>query len=77
MLIQFAVANYRSFCNEATLSLVAGPGKEHRRQNVRVPAMQGDVPSMPLLRSAAIYGANAAGKTNLVRALGVDRKSVV
>lgn len=77
MLIQFAVANYRSFCNEATLSLVAGPGKEHQRQNVRVPAMQGDVRAMPLLRSAAIYGANAAGKTNLVRALGVMRDIVV
>ena len=70
MLIQFAVANYRSIKDEAALSLVAGPGKEHRERNVRMPAMRGDVRATPLLRSAAIYGANAAGKTNLIRALG-------
>ena len=77
MLIQFAVANYRSIKDEATLSLVAGPGREHREGNVRVPAMRGDARPTPLLRSAAIYGANAAGKTNLIRALGAMRQSVV
>ena len=77
MLIQFAVANYRSIKDEATLSLVAGPGREHRERNVRVPVMQGDVCAVPLLRSAAIYGANAAGKTNLVRALDAMRDIVV
>ena len=34
MLIQFAVANYRSIKDEAVLSLVAGPGREHRERNV-------------------------------------------
>ena len=77
MLIQFAVANYRSIKGEATLSLVAGPGREHRERNVREPVMQGDVRATPLLRSAAIYGANAAGKTNLIQALGAMRKVVV
>ena len=69
MLIQFAVANYRSIKDEAALSLVAGPGGEHRERNVRVPRMRGGVRATPLLRSAAIYGANAAGKTNLIRGL--------
>ena len=77
MLIQFAVANYRSIKDEAVLSLVAGPGREHRERNVRVPVVQGDVRAMPLLRSAAIYGANAAGKTNLIRALDAMRDIVV
>ena len=77
MLIQFAVANYRSIKDEATLSLVAGAGREHRERNVRVPVMQGDVRAVPLLRSAAIYGANAAGKTNLIRALDAMRDIVV
>ena len=77
MLIQFSVANYRSIKEEATLSLVAGPGREHRECNVRLPVMQGGVRSTPLLRSAAIYGANAAGKTNLIRALGAMREVVV
>ena len=77
MLIQFSVANYRSIKDEAVLSLVAGPGREHRERNVRVPVMQGDVRAVPLLRSAAIYGANAAGKTNLIRALDAMRDIVV
>ena len=77
MLIQFAVANYRSIKDEATLSLVAGPGGEHRERNVRVPVMQGDLRATPLLRSVAIYGANAAGKTNLIRALDAMREIVV
>ena len=77
MLIQFSVANYRSIKDEAVLSLVAGPGREHRERNVRVPVMQGNVRTVPLLRSAAIYGANAAGKTNLIRALDAMRDIVV
>lgn len=77
MLIQFAVANYRSIKEEATLSLVAGPGGEHRDRNVLVPALQANVRTTPLLRSAAIYGANAAGKTNLIRALDAMRDIVV
>ena len=77
MLVQFSVGNYRSINNQVTLSLVAGPGKEHRQRNVRVPAMQGDGRAIPLLRSAAIYGPNAAGKTNLIRALGAMREVVV
>ena len=76
MLIQFTVANFRSIKGEATLSMVAGPGDEHRESNVRVPVMQGHVRAMPLLRSAAIYGANAAGKTNLIRALAAMRDVV-
>lgn len=76
MLIQFTVANFRSIKGEATLSMVAGPGSEHRERNVRVPVMQGHARAMPLLRSAAIYGANAAGKTNLIRALAAMRDVV-
>ena len=76
MLIQFVVANYRSIKDEAVLSLVAGPGMEHRERNVRVSRMGGPR-AMPLLRSAAVYGANAAGKTNLIRALAAMRTIVV
>ena len=76
MLIQFAVSNYRSIKDEAVLSLVAGLGGEHRERNVRVSRMGGPR-AMPLLRSAVVYGANAAGKTNLIRALAAMRTIVV
>ena len=77
MLIQFSVENFRSIKDEVILSLVAGAGEEHRQRNVHTPTLRGDVPAMPLLRSAAIYGANAAGKTNLIRALDAMREMVV
>ena len=69
MLIEFSVENFRSIKDEVRLSLVAGPGKEHRETHLVTPELTEGVRSVPLVRSAAIYGANAAGKTNLVRAL--------
>ena len=66
MLVEFSAANFRSINEVQKLTLVAGPGKEHVRQNTFEPGQTG----FPrLLRSAVIYGANAAGKTNLLRAL--------
>lgn len=68
MLIEFSVNNYRSIRDEALFSMVKGPGDELEENNVvQVP----DAPATlnPLLRSGVIYGPNAAGKTNLLRAL--------
>ena len=66
MLIEFGVTNFRSFRELQKLSLVASTGKELLEQNT----FDSGLPGFPrLLRSAVIYGANAAGKTNLLRAL--------
>ncbi len=66
MLIQFTVKNYRSIQGEQALSLAKAKGDELNKSNTFMP----DAPSsVPLLRSAAIYGANAAGKSNLIKAL--------
>src|SRR3990172_9083612 len=66
MLVEFSTTNFRSISEVQTLTLVAGPGKEHLGQNTFDSGLTG----FPrLLRSAVIYGANAAGKTNLLRAL--------
>ena len=77
MLIEFSVENFMSIKDEARLSLAAGPGKEHRETHVMTPEMNEGVRSIPLVRSAAIYGANAAGKTNLLLALGAMRHFIV
>ena len=77
MLIEFSVENYRSIKDEAKLSLVAGSAKEHRATHVVSPEMPQGVRSVPLLRSAAIYGPNAAGKSNLIRALHTMQRIVV
>jgi AAA15 family ATPase/GTPase len=66
MLIEFQVKNYRSFRDHQVLSMVAGRFTEHTDDNT-VPA---EIPGFDrFLRSSVIYGANAAGKTNLLRAL--------
>ena len=71
MLIEFSVENFRSIKDEIRLSLVAGPGREHRETHLVTPELNEGVRSVPLVRSAALYGANASGKTNLIRALQV------
>lgn len=76
MLIEFSVANFRSIKDEARLSLAANSATEHRSTHVMTPELQAGVRAMPLVRTAAIYGANAAGKTNLIRALGTMRSIV-
>ncbi len=65
MLLQFTVENVLSFQGEAVLSLLAAPGVEHSAQQI----VQIEGLSQPVLRIAALYGANASGKSNLVKAL--------
>ena len=72
MLIEFSVSNFRSILSRQTLSLVASADKAHLHRNVSPPG--GKNPR--LLRSAVIYGANAAGKSNLLLALESFRRLV-
>jgi uncharacterized protein len=65
MLLEFSVANYRSIADKQTLSLVAGSGSNHAARNVV--KLDGD--QNRCLRSAVIYGPNAAGKSNLLKAV--------
>lgn len=63
MLIRFRVSNFRSLKDEQELSLVAA-FPEGRTDLVRVEGA-----GLDLLRVAGIYGANAAGKSNVLEAL--------
>ncbi|MCG8488606.1 MAG: ATP-binding protein [Chromatiales bacterium] len=66
MLIEFRVKNFRSLRDEQVLTLVASKDKTLLSSN----AQETGVKAAPaLLRSTAIYGANASGKSNLVKAL--------
>ena len=69
MLIEFSVTNFRSIKEEACFSLVANRDKKHGDSNVVEPQLAENGRPIWLLRSAAIYGANASGKTNLLRGL--------
>lgn len=72
MLIEFSVSNFRSIRERQTLSLVASSDMKHLPQNV----IAGENEELHLLRSAVIYGPNAAGKSNLLRALESLRQLV-
>ncbi len=65
MLIQFVVENFLSFEKEAVLNMIAtknGSYPKHICQNT-------GGKNIKLLRLGALYGANAAGKSNFVKAL--------
>lgn len=66
MLVSFSVSNFRSFLQEETFSLVASKrlAATHPNHIVPIPNSEESV-----LRTAVIYGANGAGKSNLFRAL--------
>lgn len=76
MLVAFSVENYRSFKDRVTLSLVAADlssvPKELDTTNIFTAR-----DTLNLLTSAAIYGANASGKSNLVAAMGFMRNMVL
>ena len=72
MLIEFSVSNFRSFRERQTLSMVAAP-RMHKRENVFKPESKSE--KFPaLLKVAVVYGPNASGKSNLLKALEVVRQ---
>lgn len=73
MLIEFTIKNYRSIKERQSFSMVKAKGNELENTNSFLPETPG---SIALLRSAAIYGANAAGKSNIIRAM-MDMESIV
>lgn len=73
MLIEFRVKNFRSLRDEQTLSLVAVKDKSLQESNT----MPSGIKAAPtLLRSMAIFGPNAGGKSNLIKALQFMRAVV-
>lgn len=60
MLIEYRVKNYMSFKDEIILSMVADRNRELSDTNTF------QVGNMTLLKCAAIFGANASGKTNFI-----------
>jgi AAA15 family ATPase/GTPase len=64
MIIRFSVENFRSIKDKQELTLVASLLKDSSDSLIKLEKVQYD-----LLPVAAIYGANASGKTNVIRAL--------
>lgn len=71
MLLEFSVGNYLSFKTKTTLSLSATSIKEHIDTNIFSTDRQ------ELLKGAVIYGANASGKSNFIKAMSTMRRLVL
>lgn len=72
MLVEFSVSNFRSIRSRQTLSMVASSDTDHIKRNVSSVKDK----EVRLLRSVVIYGPNASGKSNLLRALETLRQLV-
>jgi len=71
MLQQFTIENFLSFKDREVFSLQPGRGslkKEHKAEPIKGPWV---------LKSAAMFGANAGGKSNFVKAIELGKKLVL
>lgn len=74
MLVEFRIKNFRSLRDEQVLSLVASTDKTMLDTH----ALGTGLKAAPhLLKSAVVYGANASGKSNLIKALQYMRGVVL
>ena len=74
MLVEFSVGNYRSIQEKQTLSMVAADNETMLDSNT-FPVPNND--DLRLVTSAAIYGPNASGKSNLLKAMQVLKNLVI
>lgn len=65
MLIEFKFSNFLSYKEMTSFSMVAGKERTNSKTLASIPKFR-----LKLLPLAAIYGANASGKSNLIKALG-------
>lgn len=74
MLVNFKVSNHLSFKGEAKLSLEAAGIKEFSDLNVFEPKY---INNQRLLKSAVLFGANSAGKSNMIKSIEFMQKFVL
>lgn len=73
MLLQFTVGNFKSFKDKVTLSLEATTDDWREEDNIAHVAS----PDLRLVKAAAIYGPNAGGKSNLIKAMVEFRRLIL
>ena len=69
MLKRFTVENFSSYQDENSLDLTAGRTELHQNHVV-------DFKKVKILKSAIVYGANASGKSNLIKAIDYAKKII-
>lgn len=71
MLIRFTVENFLSFKDRVTFSMI--PGKGTLKPNHKTKSIKG----ISTLKAAIIFGANASGKSNLIKAIDFGKTLVL
>lgn len=70
MLIGFSVSNYRSFFEQQSISLLASRISRHKN-HIK------EISNKKVLKSGLIFGANAGGKSNLIKAVAFSRSIIL
>jgi uncharacterized protein len=70
MLIRFNVSNYLSFKEETEFNMLASSLRIHQHHVYTTSKVN-------VLKATAIYGANGAGKSNLIKAIGFLKQAVL
>lgn len=73
MLIRFSLSNFCSFKDEAELSMIPSRERSHKDQVYKTTGKN----TINLLRGAVVYGSNASGKSNLVKAIAYAKNLVI
>lgn len=67
MILEFSIKNYRSIHEKQLFSMIASSARSKSENTFSVELANGA--SVKLTKTVAIYGANASGKSNIIRAL--------
>lgn len=70
MLLNFKLENYRSFGEEQSLNMMAGPVRNHSSHMIEVDGKN-------VLCFASVFGPNASGKSNLIGAMYESREFIL
>jgi len=73
MLVRFTVSNFLSFNEEVEFSMLPGLSRQHPDHIIKDERWNG----ISLLRAAVLYGANASGKSNVVKAMHFAQRLIV
>ena len=71
MLIRFSVENFLSFKERISFSMLPGKGllkKDHKTEAVK---------GVRVLKTSVVFGANASGKSNLIKAIAFGKRMIV
>ena len=70
MLIRFSLQNFKSFDQEAELSMIPSNDLSFKRKHIT------NVDTVNVLRHSVIYGANASGKSNWIEGINFFQYTV-